>query len=138
MIIKRKYEWLGVLYENDPLSRQAVDEALACENVKEDWKKELLEYNYSRIPAVFDMGCGFPSNSYVSFMEAFERLDKTNPYDNGMTFKDVNSVEFETSRKGTAIQFRLISKLWDSPRRIIGFVSVENNDAVLKLIEGWA
>ena len=27
MIIARKYEWLGILYDNDPESRKLIDEA---------------------------------------------------------------------------------------------------------------
>ena len=42
MIIKRKYEWLGYLYENDPSSKRVIDEAFKLIKADEAWQKVLL------------------------------------------------------------------------------------------------
>ena len=137
MIIQRKYEWLGVLYENDPLSKEVIEKAFALTELSEAQKKELLEYNHCNISAFMNIGCGIPGDSYSYFMSEFEKLDKTSPYENGLSFKDVSNIEYEASRKGTAIQLRLVSQLFDSPYRIVGFVAVENKQGVISLCKGW-
>ena len=137
MRIKRKYEWFGFLYENDQLSREAIDVAFAEVVFPEDRKQNLIERGYYLLPANMDMGSGIPDKCYRSFMDRFEELDKTDPYDNGLTFKDVRSVEIETSRKGTAIQFKLIKQWYDMPERIVGFVAVENVNNQIAINEGW-
>lgn len=71
------------------------------------------------------------------FHERFEELDASIPYDNGLSFKDVHSVEFETSRKGTAIQLRLVNQVMDMPYRIVGFVAIENVNDRLRINKGW-
>lgn len=137
MRIKRKYEWFGLLYENDLLAREAIDSAFAEIGFPEDRKKYLIEQDYSILPVNMDMGSGIPGQCYRSFMDCFEELDKTDPYDNGLTFKDVSSADIETSRKGTAIQFRLIKRWYDMPERIVGFVAVENVNNQLAINKGW-
>ena len=76
MIIQRKYEWLGVLYENDPLSKEVIDQAFALGKLSEAQKKELLKYNHCNISAFMNIGCGIPGKSYSYFMSEFEKLDK--------------------------------------------------------------
>ena len=70
-------------------------------------------------------------------MDQFDRLDKTNPYENGLSFKDVTKIEYETSRKGTAIQMRFVSMPFDAPYRIVGFAAVENNNGNLLINKWW-
>ncbi len=137
MIIQRKYEWFGELYKKDPLSKAAIDEAFDLSGISETKKEKLFQYNMYHIPAFLNLGCGIPGQCYAAFMKKFEELDKTDPYDNGLTFKDVNKIEFETSRKGTAIQFRLVREAAEMPYRIVGFVSVENKDDKLKIGKCW-
>ena len=48
MIIKKKYKWFSYLYENDPSSKQIIDQAFDLMKVDESWKKELLKSNYNR------------------------------------------------------------------------------------------
>ena len=143
MIIPRKYEWLGKLYQEDELSRNAIDAAFdnadytrKAENSSLYSKDALLEYNYANISAFLNLGCGIPGNIYSSFMKAFEDLDKTHPYDNGLTFKDVTNIEFETSRKGTAIQMRFVCEL-DGMYRIVGFSALQNNNGIVSIDKGW-
>lgn len=137
MIIQRKYEWLGVLCEKDSKVKKLVDEAFELENVTVEWKKEVLEYNYANIPAFLNIGCGIPGSSYKYIMDGFELLDKEKPYDNGLTFKDINRIEYETSRKGTAIQMRLVNESVDNPYRIVGFIALENKEGKIGLNKGW-
>ena len=137
MIVERKYEWLGLLYQNDEQSRSAIDKAFLEENVDEDKKRELLDYNYFNIPEFLNLGCGIPWESYKRFMKDFERLDIVSPYDNGLTFKDISDIEYETSRKGTAMQMRFIIRTLDIPYRIVGFVAIENIKGTININEGW-
>ena len=137
MIIARKYEWLGLLYENDPYSHEIIDKAFALSDWGLKEKEKLLSYNHSNIPAFLNLGCGISGESYAYMMKEFEKLDKVYPYDNGLTFKDVTSIEYETSRKGTAIQMRFINQMYDLPYRIVGFAAIGNKDNVLSINEGW-
>ncbi len=139
MIIQRKHEWLGILYEQDALARAAIDEAFTSEKVGNNEKEKLLNYNHFNIPAFLNIGCGIPGKCYARFMEAFDKLDKTAPYDNGLTFNNVTSIEYETSRKGTAIQCRFVEERpsFDIPYRIVGFATIENRGLKLEIINNW-
>ena len=137
MIIERQYEWFGLLYENDKMSRDVIDEAFRNSKSEDDWKKEVLEFNYSHISAYFNIGCGLPGDSYPFIMARFKELDEKYPYDNGLTFKDIDRIEFETSRKGRVIQMRFVSERANSPYRIVGFAAVENKEGVIDISEGW-
>lgn len=136
MVIDRKYEWLGILYENDPAAKKLINEALKIGKVTKEWKKRVLEYNHSHCPAFLGMGCGLPGESYRHIMDGLEELDKKMPYDNGLTFSAVTDIEYETSRRGNAIQMRLVNKA-DGLYRIIGFVAVENKDNKMRINKGW-
>lgn len=137
MIIARKYEWLGILYDNDPESRKLIDEAFTLTPRAIEEKKFLLEYNHRNISAFLNLGCGIPRETYQHFMKGFEVLDQEHPYDNGLSFKDVTSIEYETSRKGTALQMRFISQVYDLPYRIVGFTAIENEDGQTRINRGW-
>ncbi|MCD8150808.1 MAG: hypothetical protein LUE92_14870 [Clostridiales bacterium] len=139
MIIKRKYEWLGELYSRDGRSKALIDEAFAKESVPDSDKEKLLEWNHYHISRFLNLGCGIPGQVYGYFMNGFEQLDKEYPYDNGLTFNDVSDIEFETSRKGNAIQMRFVNKgMADFPYyRIVGFASVENKSGKQIIGNGW-
>lgn len=137
MIIARKYEWLGTLYENDPKSREAIDLAFAHEHIDSEKKDYLLKYNHNNISAFLNLGCGIPGECYQLFMKAFEKLDLDSPYDNGLSFKDVTEVEFESSRRGTAIQLRFVNRVYDLPYRIVGFSALQMKDDGIGLDKGW-
>ena len=137
MIVPRKYEWLGLLYENDSDSKTVIDKAFESFHISAEQKVKLLDYNHCNISAFLNLGCGIPGEVYASFMKDFEALDKTSPYDNGLTFNDVSSIEYETSRKGSAIQMSFITQMYDSPYRIVGFAAIDNEKGVLKINKGW-
>lgn len=139
MIIERKYEWLGILYKNDELSKDAIDKAFAAIELSSDMKskEELLEYNGANIPAFMNMGCGIPGECYHKFMSDFEKLDISNPYDNGLSFNDVTKIEYEVSRKGMAIQMRFVSERVEMPYRIVGFAAIQNTNGAFSINKGW-
>ena len=137
MIIARKYEWLGILYDNDPESRKLIDEAFTLTPRAIEEKKFLLENNHCNISAFLNLGCGIPGETYQYFMKGFEALDQEHPYDNGLTFKDVTSIEYETSRKGTALQMRFVCQPYDFRYRIVGVVAIENRDGKVCTNKGW-
>lgn len=137
MIIKRKYEWFGYLYEVDDDVKEIIDKAFENADSPDEWKQKVLEYNYYNISACFNIGCGLPRDSYSYIMECFDKLDAEKPYDNGLTFKEVNSIEYETSRKGTAIQMRFVQKGTENMYRIVGFAALENIDGDIKVNPGW-
>jgi len=137
MIIPREFEWFGALYENDPESRRVIDEGFEKANVNDETKKELIICNQVIIPAFMNIECGIPGKAFRYMMDRFEQLDKTNPYDNGLSFKDVTDIEFESSRKGTAIQMRFVNRISDLPYRIVGFAAIENTEGEVKINKGW-
>lgn len=137
MVIERKYEWLGILCERDTAVKKLVDEAFKLSRPTAKSKKELLDYNYSNIPAFLNTGCGIPGNTYKYIMDGLEKLDKEVAYDNGLTFKDVTRIEYETSRKGKAIQMRFVSEKDEVLYRIVGFAAIENNGKSVDINEGW-
>ena len=128
MRISRKYEWFGILYEHDPESKKAIDEAFVKHNVPLKKRKRLVECNYSIIPANMNTECGIPGMCYRDFMDRFEEIDKTNPYDNDLTFDAVTSIEHYTRGEGKSMQLRLISQPAEMPYRIIGLIALENAD----------
>lgn len=137
MVIQRKYEWLGIMCEKDNAVKELVEEAFELAEVTPEWKKKLMDYNYSNIPAFLNLGCGIPGESYGHIMAGLEKLDKEVPYDNGLTFKDVTNIEYETSRKGTAMQMRLVNESSELPYRIVGFAAIDNIDGKIGINEGW-
>lgn len=139
MVIPRKYEWLGILCDNDPASKKVIDAAFAlCTRLSKKESEEIREYNRRNIPAFLNIGCGIPGESYQYMIQEFEKLDKTSPYDNGLTFNDVGEIETEVSRKGTAMQMRFLEKTYGEDfYRIIGFAAIENKDSKIAINDGW-
>lgn len=137
MIIERQYEWIGVLYENDQFSKKIIDDAFNVVEMSTEEKDKLLQYNYYNILAFCNLGSGIPSKCYSYIMNEFKKIDSKNPYDNGLTFMDISKIEFETSRKGNAIQLRFVREACGQPYRIIGFASIENKNNSMRIGEGW-
>lgn len=137
MVIQRKYEWLGLLIEKDESARLLVDEAFESGNVDKQKQKELLDYNYSNIPVYMDLGCGIPGTVYSNIMDGLKKLDVECPYDNGLTFEDVNNITYETGVNGTVIQMRFEIEKVDMPLRIVGFAAIENTNGKVAINSGW-
>ena len=96
-----------------------------------------LECNHCNISAFLNLGCGIPGKTYQHFMNGFDVLDQEQPYDNGLTFKDITGIEYETSRKGAAMQMRFVNQTYDLPYRIVGFAAIENRDGRVRMNKGW-
>ena len=135
MIIKRKFELFGILYEKDPDSKAVIDSALDAYHSAQE-KKNILEGDSGAIPAYFDMGCGIAGNAYKQIMDGFDKLDKGKPYDNGLSVGDTTKVEFELSRHGKRLQLRLVNQMYDNPYRIVGFVTVSDEDGKPVITDG--
>lgn len=115
MIIKRKYVRLKKLYMTDPTSKALIDEAFKPDPGKEKGYED--SFNANRRTTMFNIPFGW----WVSIphpeklREGFEKLDKSQPYDNSKTYRDVYQAEvlgwredgtiilLMTDRKGNAI-----------------------------------
>lgn len=127
MIIKRRYEWFGHLYEHDAAAKAIVDAVYAKNGAAETFSKEsVLKHLHFSIPDFFNIGCGISGRTYAEIMNAFDAADLEQPYDNGLTFRAVNHIEYEVSRSGSHIQLRLVNRGPDGLYRIVGFVTVED------------
>lgn len=135
MIIPRKYELFGILYKNDAKAKQVIDDAFS--EIDPHKAESLIRYNHDRIIAWFDIGSGVSGEAYQKILKGFSALDITDPYDNGLTFRDVSKIGYESSRKGTAIQMRFYSCKADCPIRIIGVVAIKNDSGKLEIDKGW-
>ena len=82
----------------------------------------MCENNVSLYSA--DMGCCFPGLGYVR--EEFERLDCSNPYDNGHDFDYVNAVEI-LMRTEEELTLKLIHRCSDGDF-IVGVVTLNNEN----------
>lgn len=99
MIIKREYVTLKKLYMTDPKSKAVLDEAFepAGGTDSEVWRKNTRTRLFNA-----NMGCCIPR--IVMIREAFDQLDETDPYDNGLTAKDVDHADVLAWREdGTII-----------------------------------
>lgn len=139
MIVPRKYECFGILYENDEKARKLIDEAFAGfdERGRGITKEKLIRYNHDRITAWFDLGCGIPGGIYRTILEGFGDLDASCPYDNGLDFRDVRRIEYMPSRKGMALEMRFVHEAVEQPYRIVGFAAIRNSGGRIETDPGW-
>jgi len=104
MIIKREYVRLKKLYMTDPASKAVIDKIYTApegreEHYAESWKRNARTTMFN-IP--FGFWVSIPNAHELC--EEFERLDKEQPYDNGMTMRDVEQAKLLGYKKdGTAI-----------------------------------
>ena len=136
MIIKRKFELFGILYENDPDSKAVIDSALDAYHSAQE-KKHILEGDSGAIPAYFDMGCGIAGGAYKQIIKGLDKLDNKKPYDNGLSVGDTTSVEHELSQDGKRLQLRLVKQVYDDPYRIVGLVVLSSEEGKAVITDGW-
>ena len=91
MIIERKYVTLKKLYMTDPLSKEVIDKVFKAPAGHEEELQDLFRRNSWTRLFNATMGCCIPNFGFL--WDSFEELDKTNPYDNGKTIKDVDHAE---------------------------------------------
>lgn len=140
MIIERKYVGFGIIYDCDPLAREVIKKAFSAYPDEDLYR--FIEGLYELPVAQFDFDTAVPGDIYQTLLREFAKLDESSPYDNGYTFRDVDSVVSDSSRKGTAIKLTLYhggKHMYDTyiPREIIGFITVENKDGHFTLIDKW-
>lgn len=116
MIIKRKYVRMKKLYMTDPASKAVIDQAYqnpepGREEIYKDSFKKNSRTTFFNVP--FGWWISIPHAKEIR--DSFEELDKSEPYDNGKTFRDVDHAEvlgwredgtvvlLLTDRKGNAI-----------------------------------
>lgn len=134
MIIKRKYELIGVLVDRDSESKKVFMDALLTKYPQEEAERILAcESNACVYNA--DMSLCIPDFGTVK--EKLEELDLKKPYDNGLTFRDVNNVVCFPSRQGKAAELWMIKDIADLPRRIVQIVAVEYDDGKTYTIKPW-
>ena len=87
MIIERKYVPFCMLFHRDKeawaIFEKAFNESYPVEDRERVWPMLMSQCLYQR-----DMGWCF--GKLIDVIEGFEKLDKENPYDNGLSYKDVN------------------------------------------------
>lgn len=136
MIIKRKYEKIGVLIERDSASKDLFFKAMSKQY---DNQEQIVEH-LNKISNVFiyNADMGICVERWDLIWEGLEMLDNTNPYDNGLTYNDVSEVlNVGSSRKGNAIELWMISRKAEMPTRIVDVVAIENKEHSVKTIEPW-
>ena len=84
-----------------------------------------------------DMGSGIPGPAYQELRKAFDELDITDPYDNGLTYRDVTDVYMDYSRKGSAILQILYRNKVEMPKVIVQVVAFEYKNGNVEFIEPW-
>lgn len=128
MIIKRQYEILGMVVKRDTKAQKI------AEQVCKDLDSELCEAIFSPYISLTlynaGMGCGLPGEMFSKLLEEFNRLDETDPYDNGLTYRDVTSIEYETSRKGSAIRLIMKSNKAEQAERIVKVIAVDDQTVI--------
>lgn len=115
MIIKRKYVRLKKLYMTDPASKALIDEAFKADPGKEKGYEDSLNANRRTTMYNIPFGWWVSIPRPEKLREGFEELDKSQPYDSGKSYKDVDHAEvlgwrndgtiilLLTDRKGNAI-----------------------------------
>ncbi len=136
MIIKREYATYGQLV-SDKASKDAIIEIFDKHNVPQDVYEYILDPYNDIIVMNTDMESGIPGEAYQELRATFTELDKTVPFDNGLTYKDATSVLTFSSRKGAAITQVLYRNKADMPKVIVQVVAFEYKDGETNFIEPW-
>ena len=131
MIIKRQYEILGILVQRDPKAKEIIYRILA------GMENELLEQVLSPFAQITlynaDLSCGIPGYLFQEILKEMNHLDKVEPYDNGLTYRNVSFIAFEPSRKGNAIRIIMKNSYIEQPERIVKVISIDDE----KVIDDW-
>ena len=90
MIIERQYVPFGVLFNRDKEAWSIFEKAFEESYPKED-RDRIMATLLPQCLYQKDMGWCFSKLGDV--IEGFEKLDKEKPYDNGLSYKDVNKTE---------------------------------------------
>lgn len=134
MKIKRKYVHIGELIENDIKARELFYEEFNKAGISLEKRDEILFCDKYVISAFADMGSAIPNIHNI--IDGLDKLDNIELYENNLTYKDVNHIDFETSRKGNAILL-VMKRRWLDIETIIQVVAIERKDDVMKFVQTW-
>ena len=136
MIIKRKFATYGQLCSDDK-SKNAIAKILEKYKVSQDIYETTLDSYNGLIVLNTDLGSGIPGNAYHEIRAALDELDKTDPFDNGLTYMDVSDILTFSSRKGAAIMQVLYKRRCELPSLIVQVIAFEYKDGKTLVIEPW-
>lgn len=136
MIIKRKYATYGQLC-SDEASKATIIDVFDKYSVSQDVRKYILDPYNDIIVLNTEMSSGIPGKAYQELRQKFEELDLTEPFDNQLTYRNVNGVMTFPSRKGTAEMQILYSRNNELPDVIVQVLAFEYKDGEMKFIEPW-
>ena len=90
MIIERQYVPFGVLFNRDKEAWSIFEKAFEESYPKEDRDRIMAMF----LPqCLYQKDMGWCFHKLGDVIEGFEKLDKEKPYDNGLSYKDVNKTE---------------------------------------------
>ncbi len=137
MIISRKYATYDQL-SADQYSREAMLSVFEKYNVPTKVYDYICDPYKGIIVLNTGMGSDIPGQAYQELRQRFDELDKTHPYDNGFTYKDVtNTVPIDSSRKGSAIMQVLVKEQVELPTLIVQVIAFEYRNGEMYFIEPW-
>ncbi len=131
MIIRRQYEILGIIAKRDPKAKTVIDRI--CKDLDSELRESILSPYTSLTLYNADLGCGLPGKMFNELLEEFNKLDEIDPYDNGLNYRDVTCIDYEPSKKGSAIKLIMKCKRVEMPERIVSVVAIERKS----IIEDW-
>ena len=134
MIIKRKYEQIGILTENDPESKRIIMDALLS---KYDQKEAERIFQCNTQCFLFMADTSFCIPHLDAVMEKLDELDDRKPYDNGLTYSDVTSVQSFSGEKSDEIELWMFSSKIERPKRIVQIVAIKYEQGRNIMITPW-
>ena len=138
MIISRKYATYDQLSADD-YSREVILTVFEKYNVPTDVYNYICDPYEGIIVINTEEGSGIPGQAYQELLQKFEELDRTHPYDNGFTYKDVtHAIPIDSSRKGSAIMQVLVKKQVECPTLIVQVIAFEYRNGEVFSIEPWS
>ena len=122
MIIERKYVTFAKLCESDPLSKDIIERVFneSYSDYKRDEIWESLKYL-----CLYQRDMSWAMCKIGELLDGFDKLDKSNPYDNGYTFDDVNDAEIVYKDENSVV-IHLLNKYYDN-LNIVKVVEIKNN-----------
>ena len=136
MIIKRMYCTYGQLMEDEKTSSMLM-EALK-KTMSEDSAKHIMNEDANIFVFNTDMGSGIPGTAYQEIRQGLEHLDKSAPYDNGLSLADVTQVVAFPNEEGNAVTQFMINRIYDLQEIIVQVVAFECDDKnEMHFIEPW-
>lgn len=138
MIIKRKYCTYGQLLNDAPSKKVIYDSILNCSNpLPIEEIDRILGLDANTFVFNSDLGCGIPGEAFHNIKQEFERLDKEQPFDNGLTYRDVTHVTTFPSRKGTAVMQIMYQHIMDLPSVIVQVIAFETHGTSITQVDTW-